>query len=471
MQNHRFIFFLFLIAFSAQLTAQNIFRTACQGNLERLDSLLQNSPIDTIDNRGRSLLHWAVACKQQTSFEFLLERGIPFNLEDEGGATPLYMAVRFKNEVFFNQLIALQEDQDWTTNSGAVLLEKAILNKDLDFVKKLVAAGIDLNVKNDRGSTPLEIAQKTNTPEIAAWLIQNGANPALVRTFKLKGKYLGQQTPRKIPQVFAPNFISIEEYEFGSVFNAKGNEFYYGVDVNGKSEIRYSKRIGRSWSTPVILLSHERYGYNDPFLSPDEQRLYFISQRALDGKGPAKEDYDIWYVERTKKGWSEPINAGPNINSEGNEYYISFTKDGTMYFSSNINAPEERKRTDLDIYYSKYVNGTFQKPVPLSDAINTPAYEADVYVAPDESYLIFCSTRETSLGRGDLYISFKNTDDTWTKAISMGDKINSANHELCPFVTLDGKYLFYTSNKDLYWVDAVVISDLRQTFTQFNAKK
>ncbi len=442
MQNHRFIFFLVLIAFSTQLTAQNIFRTACQGNIERLDSLLQNSPIDTIDNRGRSLLHWAVACKQQISFDFLLERGIPSNLKDKEGATPLYMAVRFKNEVFFNQLIALKENQDWATNSGAALLEKAILNKDLTFVKKLIKSGVAINIKNKRGSTPLEIAKKTNTTEIASWLIQAGADPTLVRTFNLKGKYLGQKKPGKTPQVFAPNFISIEEYEFGSVFNAKGDEFYYGVDVNGKSEIRFSKRKGKKWTEPVVLLVHERYGYNDPFLSPDENRLYFISQRALDGNGPAKEDHDIWYVERTQKGWSEPINAGPNINSGGNEYYISFTKEGTMYFSSNINAPEERKQSDLDIYYSKYVDGTFQKAIRLSDAINTPAYEADVYVAPDESYLIFCSTRNTGLGRGDLYISFKNTDGTWTRAINMGDKINTEHHELCPYVTPDGKYFF-----------------------------
>lgn len=461
MSHHRHLLLLLFFFIAIESSSQDIFRTTCQGNIARLDSMLLQANLDTIDNRGRSLLHWAIACKETRVFAFLVNKGISPNLVDKEGATPLYMAVRFKDQATFNQLVALPDYQSWITEYGAALLEKAILNKDLDFVKKLVTKGVDLNSKNDRGSTPLEIAQKSFANEIVNWLLQAGANPSLVRRPKLKGKYLGQKKPGKIPQIFAPNFISNEEYEFGSVFNAKGDEFYYGVDVNGKPEIRYTKRKKGRWSKPVISLAHARYGYNDPFLSPDEQRLYFISKRALDGQGPNREDHDIWYVEKTKKGWSDPINAGPNINSDANEYYISFTKEGTMYFSSSVNAPEERKGYDNDIYYSKPVNGTFQKAVRLPKVINTPAYEADVYIAPDESYLIFCSTRAGGLGRGDLYISFKNTNGNWTQAVNMGPKINTDGHELCPFVSLDGKYFFYTSREDIYWVDAEVIEDLR----------
>jgi hypothetical protein len=43
----------------------------------------------------------------------------------------------------------------------------------------------------------------------------------------------------------------------------------------------------------------------------------------------------------------------------------------------------------------------------------------------------------------------------------MGDKINTKNHELCPFVSKDGKYLFYTSNQDIYWVSAEIINEIK----------
>ncbi|MEM9819471.1 MAG: sialidase family protein [Bacteroidota bacterium] len=274
-------------------------------------------------------------------------------------------------------------------------------------------------------------------------------------------KYLGQEPPGLIPEVFAPGLISKNDAsEFGSVFNKDATTFFYAVDNNGKAEIRYSALRGNKWSSPQTLFAHEAYGFNDPFLSPDEKRLYFISQKASEGAG-AKRDYDIWYVEKQHDSWSEPINAGPNINSGKDEYYISFTREGTMYFSSNKNTPK-KERSSFDIYSSKNINGQFQPAVQLGPSVNTSNYEADVFVAPDESYLIFCARRPEGLGRGDLYISYKNIDGTWTKAINMGNKINTAKHELCPFVSMDGKYFFYTSNQDIYWVSTKIITELKE---------
>ncbi len=266
-------------------------------------------------------------------------------------------------------------------------------------------------------------------------------------------KYMGQEPPTDKRKVFAPNFISTEEYEFGSVFNKAGDEFYYGVDTGHGNEIRFSHLVSGEWTTPKTILVHEKYGYNDPFLSPDEQRLYFISNQAMDGQGNAK-DIDIWYVERQGDGWSTPINAGPNINSEKEEYYISFTNSGTMYFSTDKN------QSHHDIYYSTFENGAFQEAVKLSGAINTEHYEADVFVDPNEQYLIFCAQRPEGMGRGDLYISFKQEDGSWSPSANMGDAINTSGHELCPFVTADGKYLFYTSNQDIYWAPSTLFMSL-----------
>lgn len=266
-----------------------------------------------------------------------------------------------------------------------------------------------------------------------------------------KPLYLNQAPPTTTPVVFAPGLISqAGEYEFGSVFNQAGTEFYYGVDVGGNSEIRYSELVEGHWTKPATLLSHPDYGFNDPFLSPDEQRLYFISIRPT-GERDSTEDYNIWYVERTENGWSEPINPGPGINTDKDEYYISFTQDGTMYFSSNQQAPEGQEG-DFDIYASAMEGGEFQPAVRLGDAINTSHYEADVFIDPAEAYIIFCANRPDGLGRGDLYISYKNADGSWTPSQNMGEVINTEEHELCPFVSSDGKYFFYTSNQDIYWV-------------------
>lgn len=272
-------------------------------------------------------------------------------------------------------------------------------------------------------------------------------------------QFLGERRPGTTPVKFATGLVSLPgRSEFGSIFSRDGKEFYYAVDTAERAEIRFMRMNKTGWTKPQRLIFDDRFSFNDPMLSPDETKLYFISDRPLTATGE-KKDYDIWYAERTANGWSKPINAGTAINSNKNEYYISFSKDGTLYYSSNRDLKNE---WNYNILYAPLANQKkFQNAFPLSDSVNTQYYEADVYIAGDKSYMIFCGDRPDGLGRGDLYISFRKADGTWSKAKNMGKAINTTGHELCPFVTADGKYLFYTSNQDIYWVDARVIDKLR----------
>lgn len=274
--------------------------------------------------------------------------------------------------------------------------------------------------------------------------------------------YFGQKPPSNEPEIFAPNIISRpDRYEFGCTFSKDGTEFYFGVDNNGIMEIHFTNLIDGVWSPQKKLFESDFISYNDPMFSPDQRRLYFISNRSLDEKG-TKDDIDIWYIEREsiKSEWSNPKNLGIPINGSLNEYYASFTNDGTLYFASKDKS-EDAPRNAFDIYRSKYKNGQFQKPEILPKTINTDRYEADVFIAPDESYMIFCSIRKNGLGKGDLYISFKDKEGNWLEAVNMGTTINTENHELCPFVSVDGKYLFYTSNQDIYWVSTDLLEDYK----------
>lgn len=449
-----------VLLISLQTAAQSIFRTACQGKLARLDSMLTNKSVSIKDNKGRSLLHWAVACEKQNVFDYLIKKGININSEDPQQNTPLHIAARYNLTSYFDQLTALQTNTEWVKKYGATLLESAIINKSEPLVSKLIAFGADVNQPNKRGSVPLELAKRLKATKIYSALLTAGADENKIRTFTMKGKYMGQQPPGKTAQLFAPNFISTEAEEFGAVFNKAGDEFYFGAHINGKSEIKYSKMVENVWTEPKTILVHPKFGYNDPFLSNDEKRLYFISSQALDTTQKPK-DIDIWYIQKTPNGWSAPINAGASINTQKDEYYISFTNNGTMYFASNGHHKKDTTRTDHDIYYSKLVDNKYQKPVNLGSSINSNDYEADVFIAPDESYIIYCATRDGSFGRGDLYISFKKSDNTWTPSKNMGSAVNTKNYEYCPFVSKDGKYLFYTSNQDIYWISTTILDDLK----------
>lgn len=273
-------------------------------------------------------------------------------------------------------------------------------------------------------------------------------------------KYLAEEQPGLTPKVFAPSVVSLNNrFEYGNTFSGDGREFFYAVNVGQKPEIHIIKFENNAWAKPAILINHEQYGYNDPFLTPDGNRLFFISDRALDGKGP-KKDIDIWFIERTNSGWTEPINAGKEINSNKNEYYISFTAKGKMYFSSNGGTSAEDDK-NYDIKTSDFKNGKFQQSIVSGAAINSKHYEADVFISPDESYIIYCSERPDGKGAGDLYISFKDKSGAWQPAKIMDGEISTEAYEFCPFVTSDGKYFFFSRSGDIYWVSASIIEGFR----------
>jgi len=63
----------------------------------------------------------------------------------------------------------------------------------------------------------------------------------------------------------------------------------------------------------------------------------------------------------------------------------------------------------------------------------------DPFIAPDESYLVF-------LSGNDLYIAFRD-GDAWSQAHKLGNNVNNGDHNASPYVSPDGKVLYYTSSR------------------------
>ena len=273
------------------------------------------------------------------------------------------------------------------------------------------------------------------------------------------GAYLDQPAPGLTPEPFAPGVIADpDRYEFGIAASADGRELFFGVSREGfRGEILWTRFTDGSWTEPEPILTHPTITYADPHLSRDGSRLYFISSQPLEGD-EASDTRDIWFVRRSRSGWSEPEHLGNTINSAANEFYVSFADDGTLAFASDRNAQRDG---DFDLFLATREGAGFATPQPLEGNANTNAYEADPFLAPDGSYVVFSSTRRRGYRR-DLFVSFRQPDNTWSEAVSLGERINTPAIEFCPFVTRDGRFLFYTSNEDIFWVDAAVIDLARE---------
>lgn len=271
----------------------------------------------------------------------------------------------------------------------------------------------------------------------------------------LSGPYLGQKPPGMTPEVFAPELRSTM---VGFAFSSDGTELYF----ESGSGIMFSRQENGRWTKPQTAPFSGRYRDFDFNFAPDGANLFFTSNRPLMKDGAPQNQFDIWVVHRTETGWSEPINIGLPINTEQNEVYPSVSTNGNLYF---FRQPVSSPKWVADIFCSKFVDGHYITPEKLGNEINSEFPDIDPFIAPDESYLIFHSFRESGFGRADLYISFRKNDGTWTRALNMGDKINTADGDSSGRVSHDGKYFFFARSnlqaRKSYWVSANIIEELR----------
>ncbi len=248
---------------------------------------------------------------------------------------------------------------------------------------------------------------------------------------------------------YLPDIISQYPSVRDITISTDGSEIYFslqGYQGELSTILKVSYNNGK-YSTPEVAIFSGKYHDLEPFLSPDGLRLYFSSDRPLDNLSSDLKDYDIWYVERQtiNDKWGNAINMGAPINTKDNEFYPSITLSNNLYFTSDGIMSKGKD----DIFFSEFKKGKYEIPISLNDSINSIGYEFNAYVSPDESYMLYtCYNREGGLGSGDLYISFKNKLNQWTKARNMGKQINSPFMDYCPFVDVDKGILYFTSKRN-----------------------
>jgi Tol biopolymer transport system component len=207
--------------------------------------------------------------------------------------------------------------------------------------------------------------------------------------------------------------------------------------------IAVSYKKNNNWSAPEVVPFSGKYIDADPFVTKDGNTIYFVSNRPLHEGEPAKQDWDIWKVERATSGWDEPVCLDSPLNSAGNEFFPTIADNGDLYFGSDRTGGKGR----ADIYVSKFVHGKYVQPVNPGDSINTPDNEYEPFIARDESYLIFMATYPNGIAHADFYISY-NKNGVWSKAMKLPEPINSYATEWGGKVTRDGKYFFFGSSRN-----------------------
>lgn len=271
--------------------------------------------------------------------------------------------------------------------------------------------------------------------------------------------YFGQNPPGLRPEKFAPGIISTDEHEQNGIFTPDGSEFYFTKVTENYEYIPHQmKKLNGEWGKAEVSDFYKIHKGGEIFIDPSGKKLFF---RAIISETP--ENVDIFCSIKTADGWGVPFNVGEIINSQGVEGYPSVSRNGTLYFYSL----RDDSYGNADLYCSKVKNGEYTTPVNLGPEINTEYNEYNPSISPDGMYLIFNSgDRPDVLGKGhDLFISFRRKDGSWGKAVNMGKEIDSPQSDYSAIISADGKYIFFSSSRsgniDIYWVDAKIIEQLR----------
>jgi Tol biopolymer transport system component len=236
--------------------------------------------------------------------------------------------------------------------------------------------------------------------------------------------------------------LSTGHNESNITFTPDGKTAYFqkGIAWTNISIIVSSQFKDGGWTEPEVAPFSGRFRDNTPFIAPDGKRLFFSSVRSADGK-TAMNHLDIWFVEKTANGWSEPQNLGSPVNTADQEISPSVAADGTLYFASN----RAGASGGADIYRSRLIGGKYAEPENL-EAVNSQGYDSNPCIDASGERLFFASSRPGGAGAMDIYMS-RYRDGRWETPRNVGSAVNTPAVESWTALSPDGRYLFFNSSR------------------------
>ena len=233
--------------------------------------------------------------------------------------------------------------------------------------------------------------------------------------------------------------VNSKFHEATPVFTKDGNTMYFtrnnyldgkkGKDANKVTLLKIYKAIlvNNRWTNVTELpFNSNNFSTAHPALSPDEQTLYFVSDRP----GTIGQS-DLYKVAINSNGtYGEPINLGVEINTEGRETFPFVTKDNQLYFASDGHPG----LGGLDVFTTKINNdGSFGEVENDGAEVNSPKDDFGYYRDSEINKGFFSSNRDGGLGSDDIY---RFTSKDKCKQILKGIVTDSATGETLAGVQL-----------------------------------
>jgi len=208
----------------------------------------------------------------------------------------------------------------------------------------------------------------------------------------------------------------------------------------GQEDFFESEKVNGQWTKiknlgePINTVENE----GSQTISFNGQFLFFTACNRRDSKGRC----DIYMSEKNAEAWTSAINIGEPVNSSAWESQPCLSPDGrTLYFSSNRPGGVGGK----DIWISRLNDyGFWSQPMNLGDSINTQGDENSPFIHYDNQTLYYSTNGLPGLGGQDIVVSRKKKG-VWSKPVNMGYPLNTFEDEIGFVVNAAGDKAMYAT--------------------------
>jgi len=182
-------------------------------------------------------------------------------------------------------------------------------------------------------------------------------------------------------------------------------------------------------------------------LTADEQEIIYTVRRPRDKNTicafcATEEDFYSSFLDSTGT-WEPRFALGTPINSSYNEGAQTISPDGKYLFFTLCNA--ESGYGSCDLYWSKRIGGRWSRPRNFGAPVNTNFWESQPSIAPDGKTIYFTSNRPGGEGGTDLWKTEMVDEGVFTIPVNLGNTVNTASEEDAPFIHPDGTTLYFVS--------------------------
>lgn len=193
---------------------------------------------------------------------------------------------------------------------------------------------------------------------------------------------------------------------------------------------------------PAVNSEHNDYMN---YVSADNQYLYFTRTQPDSGRRDFSEN--IYRAENIDSAWENTVLLNESLKYFGSIGALSLSPDGKYLFFVSCHAADGYGSCDL--YYSGKKGEEWVSPRNMGDVINSYAWDSQPSFSSDGRTLYFVSARPGGHGGSDIWKSVLSDEGRWSKPQNLGFPINTSGEEMAPFIHPDGRTLYFSSDGHL----------------------